>query len=52
MNTTAKNIRVFLVDGYKSFAEGLATFLDTNKPVMEVVGIAHNKGGISLNCRS
>jgi DNA-binding NarL/FixJ family response regulator len=43
MNTTGKNIRVFLVDDHKSFADGLAMLINTNKSVMEVVGMAHSK---------
>ena len=42
MDTTGKNIRVFLVDDHKSFADGLAMLINTNKSVMEVVGMAHN----------
>lgn len=43
MNTPEKNIRVLLVDDHKSFADGLAVLINTNRSVMEVVGMAHNR---------
>lgn len=43
MNTNGKRIRVFLVNDYKSTADGLAVLINTNKTAIEVVGMAHNK---------
>lgn len=43
MNITGKSIGVFLVDDHKSFADGLAMLINTNKSKMAVVGMAHEK---------
>jgi DNA-binding NarL/FixJ family response regulator len=43
MDTSKKNIHVLLVDDHKSFSDGLAMLINTNKPVMEVVGKAGNR---------
>ncbi|MCA1637598.1 MAG: response regulator transcription factor, partial [Acidobacteria bacterium] len=42
MNTYTKPIRILLVDDHKSFSDGLAMLINTNKSVMEVVGMANN----------
>jgi DNA-binding NarL/FixJ family response regulator len=43
MDTSKKIIRILLVDDHKSFSDGLAMLIDTNKSVMEVVGKASNR---------
>ena len=43
MDTSKKNIRILLVDDHKSFSDGLAMLIDTNKSIMEVVGKACNR---------
>jgi DNA-binding NarL/FixJ family response regulator len=43
MDTFKKNIKVLLVDDHKSFSDGLAMLINTNKPVMQVVGTASNR---------
>ncbi len=53
MDTYKKPIRILLVDDHKSFSEGLAMLINTNKSVMEVVGMANNsKEAIELAART
>jgi two-component system, NarL family, nitrate/nitrite response regulator NarL len=43
MDPSKKIIRLLLVDDHKSFSDGLAMLINTNKSVMEVVGKASNR---------
>lgn len=53
MNTFQKPIKVFLIDDHKSFSDGLAMLINTNKPMMQTVGAAGDRqqafACISLN---